>query len=598
MRNTICSICLLAMFTNLCIAQEIFTSFSERSSTSLDGKWNIIIDPYENGYYDYRWQENPNGFFKTVKPRNKWDRVEYDFDKSETLVVPGDWNSQKKELFFYEGTIWYKRSFEYQKKDGIRTFLQFGAVNYSAVVYLNGEKLGSHEGGFTPFCFEITNHIKEHGNILVVKVDNKRCADCVPTLNTDWWNYGGITRSVAIIETPTDFIGDYNIHLKKNSHQEISGWVKLNNAQSGQRISILMPQIQVQYSFKTDSTGYANFSFPAAMTLWTPQKPVLYDVLLVSGTDTVKDLMGFRTVEIKGTNILLNGKSVFLRGISIHEEAPSRSGRANSLEDARVLLGWAKELGCNFVRLAHYPHNQYMVKEADRLGLMVWSEIPVYWTINWESTQTFRNASQQLSAMITRDQNRASVICWSMANETPPSAQRLDFLNGLLRQARRMDSTRLMTAAMERHYIDASTQMIDDPFGAQVDVLGCNEYIGWYDGLPSKADTIQWKTIYTKPLIISEFGGSARYGLHGDSLTIWSEEYQESLYTHQIAMLKKIPFLSGMTPWILMDFRSPRRLLTGIQDYYNRKGLISEKGEKKKAFYVLQKYYNELRRNE
>jgi beta-glucuronidase len=118
--------------------------------------------------------------------------------------------------------------------------------------------------------------------------------------------------------------------------------------------------------------------------------------------------------------------------------------------------------------------------------------------------------------------------------------------------------------------------------------------VGWYDGLPEKADRIEWKTKYQKPLIMSEFGGDAPYGRHGDVLARWTEEYQENLYEHTLTMLKKIPFLRGTTPWILMDFRSPRRPLTGIQDFYNRKGLISARGERKKAFYTMQKYYREL----
>ena len=136
--------------------------------------------------------------------------------------------------------------------------------------------------------------------------------------------------------------------------------------------------------------------------------------------------------------------------------------------------------------------------------------------------------------------------------------------------------------------------MIDDPLGAKLDVLGCNEYIGWYDGLPEKCDRVQWKTIYDKPLVMSEFGGSAAFGLHGDALTRWSEEYQESLYEHQVAMLERIPFLRGTTPWILMDFRSPRRQLPKIQDFFNRKGLVSDRGQKKKAFFVMQRFYGEL----
>ena len=596
MNKTILLILILIISLNV-KAQNMFISLVERSSLCLDGSWNVIIDPYENGYYDYRRQEIPNGFFKNEKPKNKWDRIEYDFDKSDSLTVPGDWNSQKKELLLYEGTVWYKKSFNFHKKEGTRVFLRFGAVNYWAVVYLNGEKLSSHKGGFTPFSFEITQLIREKDNFVVVKVDNKRCIECVPTVITDWWNYGGITRSVTIIETPASFISDYCIQLQKGSLNEISGWIKVNGLKSKHQMTISIPELQIHKRYKVDSSGFVHFSFPASVSLWSPEHPVLYEVVLASETDTVRDRIGFRTIETKGTQVLLNGVPVFLRGICIHEEAPFRSGRAYSLEDARTLLGWAKELGCNFVRLAHYPHNEYMVKEADRLGLMVWSEIPVYWTIQWENELAYSNASQQLSEMISRDRNRASIICWSVSNETPLSAPRLEFLKGLIQQAREMDSTRLLTAAMERHYIDVSTQMIDDPLGEFVDVLGCNEYIGWYDGLPQKADTMQWKTIYQKPIIISEFGGSALFGYHADSLTVWSEEYQESLYKHQLAMLQKIPFLCGMSPWILMDFRSPRRQLPGIQDFRNRKGLISEHGEKKKAFYVLQKYYEDLQNN-
>ncbi len=578
---------------NAC-AQDICPSLSDRRSFSLDGSWKIIIDPYENGFYDYHRHEIPNGFFKNEKQKYKWDHIEYDFDKSDSLIVPGDWNSQKKELLFYEGTVWYKKSFDYYKRNGTRIFLRFGAVNYSAVVFLNGEKLGSHEGGFTPFSFEITRLVREKENFVVVKADNKRCMECVPTVITDWWNYGGLTRNVAIVETPAAFISDYCVQLQKGSFNNISGWIKLSGSQPGQKVAIDIPEIKIHKSYKTNSSEKIHFSFPASPSLWTPEHPALYDVILSFESDTIKDRIGFRTIETNGTEVLLNGKSVFLRGVSIHEEAPFRSGRANSLEDAKILLGWAKELGCNFVRLAHYPHNENMVKEADRLGIMVWSEIPVYWTIQWENEQTYKNASHQLTEMIARDKNRASVICWSVSNETPLSAPRLEFLKGLITQARKMDSTRLLTAAMERHYDDASTQMIDDPLGEFVDLFGCNEYIGWYDGLPQKADTMKWKTIYQKPLVISEFGGGALFGYHADSLTAWSEEYQESLYKHQLAMLQRIPFLRGMSPWILMDFRSPRRQLPGIQDFRNRKGLISEHGEKKKAFYVLQKFYEDI----
>src|SRR5262249_43009203 len=161
-----------------------------------------------------------------------------------------------------------------------------------------------------------------------------------------------------------------------------------------------------------NTEGYAAFEFDAALKLWWPEDPKLYDVVIESETDRLQDQIGFRTIETKGTDILLNGKPVFLRGVCIHEEAPFRGGPAFSREDASTLLGWAKELGVNFVRLAHYPHNENMIKEADRRGILVWSEIPVYWTILWENPGTLENAQNQLSEMIARDKNRAAVIIW------------------------------------------------------------------------------------------------------------------------------------------------------------------------------------------
>lgn len=567
-----------------------------RKTTSLDGEWRMIVDPYESGYYDYRYQPSANGYFKNAKPKSAGDLIEYDFDKSGTLKVPGDWNTQSDQLFFYEGTVWYKKSFDYQRRGqgNTRLFVYFGAANYFADVYLNGEKIGQHEGGFTPFNFEITKLVRPTGNFLVVKVDNKRRRDAVPTLMTDWWNYGGITRDVKLIETPATFVHDYFVQLHKGTRDRVSGWVKLNGEKLSQRVTVRIPEAGISKSFTTDANGFAVVDFAAELKLWSPEDPKLYDVAIEAETDQVRDQIGFRSIETRGTDILLNGRPIFLRGICMHEEAPLRGGRANSREDARMLLGWARELGANFVRLAHYPHNEHAIREADRLGILLWSEIPVYWTIQWENPATLENARNQLGEMIARDKNRAAVVIWSVANETPLSEARLSFLKNLVSHARSLDPGRLVSAAMERHYTDDRTQMIDDPLGEFLDVLGCNEYVGWYDGVPEKADRLEWKTKYDKPLIMSEFGGDALYGNHGEASVRWTEEYQESIYEHQIGMLKRIPFLRGTAPWILMDFRSPRRPLPGIQDYWNRKGLVSNRGEKKKAFFTLQRWYREL----
>lgn len=575
---------------------------SGRTTVSLDGAWHAIVDPYENGV--------GSGIFQDEKPKSKGDRVEYSFDLSPVLNVPGDWNTQREALLFYEGPVWYRREFSYHKRPGTRVFVHFGAANYRTAVYLNGEKAGEHEGGFTPFDFEVTSMLREGGNFLVVQVNNARRADNVPASKFDWWNYGGITRDVELVEVTTKFIQDYSIQLKKGSTHVIEGWVRFNGPMSRHELTIQIPEAGVEYKTLTDESGYAVFSLdasviacgkrpakdcPAPLKLWSPDNPKLYQVVVSGEGDSIKDEIGFRTVEVQGGKILLNGKPIFLRGISMHEEAPFRGGRAFSPEDAQTLLGWVKELGCNFVRFAHYPHNENEIRLADRMGLMVWSEIPVYWDIDWTNPATLANAQTQLRDMIARDHNRAAVILWSISNETPVKAERLQFLKQLAQDARDMDSTRLITSAM--NHVDSTSadlRTLSDPLGEVLDVLGLNEYLGWYWGRPEDADKMQWKTNWNKPLIVSEFGGGAPAGRHGDADERWTEEYQDSLFQHQLAMIEKIPNLAGMTPWVLMDFRSPTRLLPGVQDYHNRKGVISNRGEKKLAFFTLQKFYRKM----
>lgn len=591
-------VCFVPAATFPCRAQQapLITNVAGRTTTTLNGAWQTIVDPFENGYYDYRYQPRDDGYFQARTPRDKSDLVEYDFDTSPLLQVPGDWNSQGERLFFYEGSIWYRRIFDVQLPPGRRLFVHFGAANYEAHVYLNGTKLGSHEGGFTPFDFEITDLVTPQGNSLVVKVDNTRRLDAVPTVNTDWWNYGGLTRDVSLIEVPATFVRDYFLQLAPGSSGRIAGWVQLDGpAAAGRDVTVRIPEAGVETTVRTDGDGRATVDLAADLDLWSPSHPKLYDVEVAAGDDRVTDRIGFRTIATRGTEILLNGEPVFLRGVSVHEQAPKRDGRANGPEDARTMLRWVKELNGNFVRLAHYPHNEHMVRTADSLGILVWAEIPVYWTIQWDNPATLENARRQLSEMITRDKNRAAVILWSMSNETPLSESRLTFLRALTRRARELDPTRLLTAALELHYqLQNGILSIDDPFGRDLDVIAINEYLGWYSGPPELADSVRWESAYDKPLIVSEFGAGALQGYHADPQTRWSEEYQASVYRHQVAMLGRIPFLRGTTPWILTDFRSPRRPLPRIQDFWNRKGLISERGIRKQAFFVLQQYYREV----
>ena len=574
-------------------AQEVplIGNVMARHTQSLNGAWNYIVDVQEEGYYDYRMKPTRWGFFRNAKPQKPEDLIEYDFDKAPTMQVPGDWNTQDERLFFYEGTVWLKRSFEYRPQDGCRALLYFGAVNYDAHVYVNGHHVGHHVGGFTPFNFDVTEQLHEGENVVIVKVDNKRHASAVPTQIFDWWHYGGITRDVLLVSLEPTYIENYTLKLLSLEGRRLGFTVKLNKKEAGRKVVLNIPELRIKKTVVTDAEGTATCFMKAKPQLWTPQNPKLYDVEIQMDETTLADQIGFRFIETKGKQLLLNGEPIFLKGISIHEEKPNGGGRANCTEDAHTLLSWAKEIGCNFVRLAHYPHNEYAVREAERMGMLVWSEIPVYWTIDWKNAATLENARRQLTDMIARDQNRANIIIWSIANETPHSPERDAFLGELAKLAKQLDDSRLVSMAMEVTSASNFQNRLQDNMHEYVDVVSFNQYIGWYRDV-NDASKMQWDIPYNKPVIVSEFGGGAKYGYHGAKNQRWTEEFQENLYRENTAMLDKIDGLAGTTPWILKDFRSPRRVLNGIQDYYNMKGLFSDKGQKKKAFYVLKDWYS------
>ncbi len=600
--------CVVSLFSGIAVAQvekpvtgmpptTLLVASDQRAAVSLDGDWHIMADPYLAGLYSFHGAFDANGYFKDEEGGRGSETgnklIEYNFSRSPTIKVPGDWNTQKEWLKLYEGALWYERHFTYQPVAGHRAFLHIGAANYRSVAAVNGKLVCQHEGGFTPFDCEITKVVKPGDNSVVIEVDDTRLADGIPTLKTDWYNYGGLTRDVAVVTVPAAFIDDFELHLDRETRSRIEGYVHVEGAAAGTAVSVSLPEVGLHADGVTDASGRVAIALPATgLTLWSPETPKLYKVAMTAGDDKLTDVMGFRTVETRGTEILLNGKPIFLRGVSIHAEAPYRTGRAYSEQDVDTLLGWVKELGGNFARLAHYPHDERMERAADRLGILLWSEVPVYWAVEFEKEYVFDKAKQQMGENIRRDRDKASVILWSIANETPSTEARTTFLMRSAAYVKQQDPTRLVTAALLVHG-QGDTKYIDDPLGKALDVIGFNEYIGWYEGPPELADKMQWKVSYDKPLIVSEFGGGARYGLHGPATERWTEEYQASIYKHQIGMLNRIPQLRGMTPWVLMDFRSPVRQLPGIQDGYNRKGLLSEQGQKKEAFSVLRKAYKD-----
>lgn len=573
-------------------AQTAMTNIQGRECMSLDGEWQVIVDMLDYG------EKRGIPLNQTYKQTGRF--VEYSFDNSSTLRVPGDWNSQRDELLYYESTIWYKKDFDYDLSRGGRYFLYFGAVNYIADVYLNGELIGSHEGGFSPFDFEVTGKLKDTGNFLIVRVNNKRTPKTIPAIKYDWWNYGGITRSVYVVHEDESYIRDYTVRLNDNQHDNIYVSVDVDGGNKGEKVIFSIPELKIKKSLLLSDNGKAEIVFKANPQLWNPEFPKLYSVEFEYAGNTIKEKIGFRSIEVKDTKILLNGKEIFLKGVNCHDEIPQEKRRAWSDADADYLLSEVKALGCNFLRLTHYPSGENLVRKAEEMGILLWEEIPLWQGIAFSDSETLPKANMMLDEMIARDKNRCAIIMWSMCNETKPEEHRNTVVASMIEHARQIDPSRLITSAFSHADSTPYSLRVTDPICSLVDVVGINKYYGWYEMIDCPPEEHEWSYNFKKPVIISEFGAGALYGNHGDESVNheWYEEYQAKVYRDDLKMFENAPYICGLAPWCLFDFRSPYRFNHSYQNEWNRKGLLSDKGEKKMAWYIMKEYYDKIRDNE
>jgi beta-glucuronidase len=559
---------------------------SGRPQISLDGLWRFHIDPYD--VHRRRAAFDPQYFELLAKPDDEAlldPRTDFPAGAWETIKVPGCWNEERPELMHYEGCALYLREFE-RLSSGPRYFLHVGAANYESTLWLNGVFIGRHEGGFTPFCIDVTPHLRPR-NVLAIVVDNRREAGRLPALWCDWFNYGGIFRSVRLVEVPPSHIRRTFLRLLPGTGLQRLRLDVETSAAEGEQVTLTVPALHVAERAVVDGQGMASLELAAEPSLWSPEHPHLYEVeVALESGDRLEDRVGFCEVRVEGDSLLLNGRPIFLRGVCAHEEFPGR-GHAATEEDTRQMLETARDLACNFVRLAHYPHHENAARLADRLGILLWEEIPVYWHVDFANPAALAGARNQLRELILRDRNRASVIIWSIANETPRTSERLSFLEELAACARRLDSTRLVSAAL--------LPLPDDPLLPQMDVLAVNEYFGWYYGQPEQVqDLLKNLASCGKPMLVSEFGADCVAGLHGSADEIRTEEFQADFYRRQFAGILGIPCVVGTSPWVLYDFRAPFRQ-NKYQRGYNRKGLIGEDHQSRKiAFETVRRIYQDL----
>ena len=616
-----------------------------RQILTLNGEWSYIVDPMNNGLPESSFF---GGFPKNKIQKTGMELIEYNFETAAKIQIPGAWNAEDEKLFFYRGPVWLYKKFNYSPKKEALTHLYIEGSNFTTKVFLNGSIVGEFVGGYVPFNFNISKYLKEGENILLVQTDNTLNESSVPTQKTDWWPWGGIIGDVYVVETPKQFIQNAYLQLNPDNLSEALFKLEMNEESSGHMIKLEIPELKFKAEYKTNSLGAITETIKINPQLWSPLNPKLYEVKISSDAETISDKIGFRSIKTSGQKIYLNNYEIQFKGIAMHSEPIGIAGPAFSKAHFQKLLLTAKDLNINFIRAAHYPYTRHLAKVADQLGLMLWEEVPVYWNIDWGNSNTLNIAKNQITRLVQRDQNRASVVVWSVANETPLSSSRMKFLNALLAEIELDDSSRLSTAALlsgseeqfrslvlvlalqgaksqwvspkekaifrlilDQAKIPIESELsfslsIDDPLGESVDLISYNEYFGWYyvtffteqmmisEGTLRKLmfevmPDIKISSSFDKPIHISEFGAGAKYGNHTNK--IWSEEYQAKLYKHQLEMLSNNPQIQGISPWVFKDFRAMLRPLPGIQDFYNRKGLIDEDGNKKEAFEVLADFY-------
>jgi beta-glucuronidase len=566
-------------------------NISGRETESLNGKWFFHVDPYDTCRRAKWFEEKRRDDSGAEQP------ADWDWEAWKTISVPSTWNVQERELFYYEGSGIYVRDFRYVPKEtGERFFLCFEGAAYETSVFLNGVFIGTHDGGSTPFTVDIGGRVKPDGeNRLIVVVDARRSPFRVPMDNTDWFNYGGLYRDVYLVRTPQAYIKDWFIRLVPDgtfSNIRIDVFV---SGAAGGKAFLDIPELGVRQEITVEQgrgSGLLPVN-PEKLTLWCPDNPKLYDFFLrycseEGGTDQVKDRAGFREIAVRGREILLNGKKIFLKGISLHEDH-YLLGKTTNPEIIRAAIRDLRKMNGNYFRLAHYPHDRRFARIADEEGVLLWEEIPVYWAVAFNNQNTYRDAENQLCELILRDRNCASVIIWSVGNENADTEARLAFMSGLVKKARALDETRLLSAAC---LVNTAKLKIEDSLSGFLDITGLNEYYGWYDRNFDKLSAILSNSDPEKPVIITEFGGGARSGQRGTVNDLFSEDYQKALYQKQVEIFDRYPFIAGLSPWILYDFRCPRRF-NRYQEGYNRKGLIdADRKTKKAAFYVMQAFYH------
>ncbi|TXT59651.1 MAG: hypothetical protein BAJALOKI1v1_1390008 [Promethearchaeota archaeon] len=539
---------------------------------SLNGVWQGIADKLNEGM-NQEWYISGNPVKRGLELLE--------------INIPTSFNTLRG-LEVYEGVFWHFYEFRLDKNllNGIFDYkLSFKGSNYNTKVWLNGTYLGEHDGGFTPFHFNLSKQIIKEKNFLAVCTDNIRMADRVPAGSFDWFNWGGIYRDVELLFLDKNRINEVVIKskLKSRTSSQIEILVKVVGELSVEWTIVesekSTPLFEGTLSHIRGNDNIIQITFPNAK-LWSPDYPHLYAFKIYNENKNnllYETEFGIREIEIRGTNLYLNKQRLFMKGVSLHEELMP-FGRTIPYEEREKDIEAMKSLGFNALRTAHYSHDESLIEIADKKGMLILEEIPVYWACNFKSNETFRTAAKMMRNLIKRDINHPSVIWWSVGNEIPIERPEVaKFMRRLMEWTRMHDDTRIVTYVSMKLFTDLTRRYAD--------VATINFYFGWYVGSPRMIsfmlDVMRTPT-FNKPWIYTEFGAGAKYGVHADweKQLKFSEERQLNVLDYSIRTFNAKDYLAGWFIWIYRDFRSFLRQ-NEYQQGYNRKGIVSEKNEQK-----------------
>lgn len=531
-----------------------------------------------------------------------WEFSLHSDDNWEKVTLPHTWNNldgQDGGNDYYRGKCTYRKTIH--KKDlplGEEHYLEINGANLSSVVYLNGEKLKSHDGGYSTYRVKLKDLRDE--NILEVTVDNSP-SDRVYPQTADFTFYGGLYRDVRLISLPSSHFSLENLGTPGiKATPDVKGTLDVEVEVDGDYDSILYTLLDREGKVVTEENSRETKVTLSVSSphLWNGRKdPYLYYIKaeLLKGEERLDEVgseIGFRSFRIDPERgFILNGEEYPLRGVSRHQDRKDK-GNAISKEDHEEDMALIMEVGANTIRLAHYQHDQYFYHLCDKNGIVVWAEIPY---ISQHMSQGRENTISQMKELITQNYNHPSIVVWGLSNEItmgdpkdPDMLENHRILNDLCHT---MDKTRLTTSAM------LTVCGIDEEIVHISDVVSYNHYFGWYGGEVSMNGP--WfdafhKKYPNKPIGCSEYGCEAlnwhtSRPMQGD----YTEEYQAYYHEEMIKQFFSRKYLWATHVWNMFDFGADARA-EGGENGQNHKGLVTiDRKYKKDAFYAYKAWLSE-----